>query len=179
MSPEPMTTPKQSQKKPYSEQSDAEKVISNWRKTRGLFKRGEFSVAILRAATTAELMTNLAIRHELVQSKSLPMAFVDHLLVWANGISGKFHNLLLPVLEGAANYQSTKELSAAMKKVNEERNRVAHRGEFKKRSTAHDALVAAHKYISGLAATYAPTIQLLPPETSHSQLQATRANARN
>jgi hypothetical protein len=124
-------------------------------------------------------MTNLAIRHELVKSKNLPIVFVDHLLVWANGISGKFHKLLIPILEGAESHQSIKELSAAMKKVNEERNKVAHRGEFKKHSTAYDALTAAHKYISGLATTYAPTIQLPLPETSKPQVQRTRASVRN
>ena len=34
---------------------DLENVTANWHKTLGLFARGEYSIAILRAATTLEL----------------------------------------------------------------------------------------------------------------------------
>jgi len=175
-----MAAADQLRNKPYAEKSDSEKVTANWRKTLGLFKRGEFSVSIIRAATAAELMTNLAVRHELVTSRNLPPKFVDHLLVWANGVTGKFHKLLLPMLEGTELHTTVSALSKALKTVSDERNKVAHRGEFKKESTARSALVAAHEYIAGLGVTYAPSMQLRQPETSNprSHTDARKSGAR-
>ena len=58
---------KRRKKKPYSERTDREKISNNLRKTLALFQKGEYSVSIIRAATTAELATNLVIRAELAQ----------------------------------------------------------------------------------------------------------------
>ncbi len=175
-----MTSAESGKRKSYAERSDSDKVAANWRKTLGLFERGEFSVSIIRAATAAELMTNLAIRHELVTTRKLPQKFVDHLLVWANGITGKFCKVLLPVLDGTEQHETVSGLSSALKKISEERNKVAHRGEFKKQSTARAALTVAHEYISGLAALYAPAMQLRVPEPSNprSHTDARKSGAR-
>ena len=49
------------EKKPYSERTDLEKIESNWTKTRGLLKREEWSLAIVRAATAVEIAANLVV----------------------------------------------------------------------------------------------------------------------
>ena len=51
-------------KKPYDERSDLEKILSQWKKLSGLVKRKEWSAAVVRAATAAEIATNFAIRKE-------------------------------------------------------------------------------------------------------------------
>jgi hypothetical protein len=45
-------------KKPYSERTDLEKIKSQWKKTTGFLERGEWSSAIVRAATAAEIAAN-------------------------------------------------------------------------------------------------------------------------
>jgi len=55
-----------SKRTPYSKATDDEKVSRNWNKTRGLYNRGEYSVAVLRCGTCLELAVNFAIRQELV-----------------------------------------------------------------------------------------------------------------
>lgn len=56
---------KKSKKKPYSERTDREKLETNWGKTLKLMEREEYSMAIVRAATCAEIATNIVIRTEL------------------------------------------------------------------------------------------------------------------
>ncbi len=87
-------------KKPYSARSDLDKVISNWTKTLGLFSRGEYSISIIRAATTAELALNFALRNELSVKKKLPIEFVDKQLMDANGLRGKLDRLFVPMFKG-------------------------------------------------------------------------------
>src|SRR2546430_8450229 len=87
-------------KKPYSKRSDADKLPTNWRKTLGLLERSEFSMAIIRAGTCAEIAANIVVRAELIQRRQLEAAFVDTLLYWANGLQGKFSRLILPILAG-------------------------------------------------------------------------------
>ena len=52
----------------------------NWKKTHGLFTRGEYSVAVIRCGTCIELSVNFAVRQELVVKRELPLSFVDKLL---------------------------------------------------------------------------------------------------
>lgn len=40
----------------YSKRDDIEKIKSNWRKTKGLYKRGEYSAVVMRAVTTVECL---------------------------------------------------------------------------------------------------------------------------
>lgn len=67
-------------KTPYSDAEDDEKVRRNWNKTLGLFDKGEYSTAVLRAAISLELMTNFIIREELVYEKGLTLEFANRLL---------------------------------------------------------------------------------------------------
>src|ERR1022692_1350940 len=99
------------------ERTDPEKVFTNWNKTLGLFERGEYSLAIVRAAVTMELAANIVVRAELVKKRNLPVDFVDSLLKWSNGLSGKFDKLIYPILKGCPNYASFKSLDADWRKT--------------------------------------------------------------
>ena len=84
-------------RKPYSERTDIERLESSWKKLQGLLDRDEWSAAITRAATAAEIAANIAVRHELQEKRQLEPEFVDHLLRWANGLAGKLDKLLRPL----------------------------------------------------------------------------------
>src|SRR3989338_5409824 len=90
--------------KPYKERSDIERIRSNWKKTIGLLKRKEWSSAVVRAATATEIAANLVVREEFIRRRGLNSDLVDHFLMWANGIQGKFDKLLLPVTRGQEHY---------------------------------------------------------------------------
>ena len=147
-------------KKPYAQRTDIEKVISNWTKTLGLLERGEYSVAVVRAAVSLELAANFVIRQELVHARNLDFKFVDHLLVWANGLKGKFQLLLIPITKGSNKEQKIKNLSKRSRVVNDERNSVAHSGQFKSKKVAQRVVALAREIIVELVQTHEPTFQL-------------------
>lgn len=140
---------KRKPKKLYNDAEDDEKVRRNWTKTLGLFERGEYSAAVLRAAISLELMVNFAIREELVDTKDLPLDFVNKLLKDANGITRKYHGIFLPVME---EYEEHKELKVIWKtkieKVNARRNKIAHGGEFENRKPVLDILCLTHDVLT-------------------------------
>ena len=86
-------------RKPYEKRSDLEKLHSQWHKLSGLHTREEWSAAIVRAATAAEIATNFAIRAEFGARSKFDPKFVDSLLRWANGLAGKLDRLLVPLSE--------------------------------------------------------------------------------
>jgi len=61
------------------ERTDPEKIFANWNKTLGLFERGEYSLAIMRAAVTMEIAANIVVRHyiasgaQVVRTARLPI----------------------------------------------------------------------------------------------------------
>ncbi|GAA4175842.1 hypothetical protein [Shinella granuli] len=134
-------TKTEKKKKSYSKASDDEKVARNWTKALGLYEREEWSVAILRCATCLELMVNFAIRQELVTEKKLPLQFVDKLLQNANGIHNKYQNLYLPIMAQYEEHDDLKRLwNQRIVKVNAERNKIAHQGEFRNCQAARTVL---------------------------------------
>ena len=133
-------------KKPYDELTDDQKIQKNWNKSLGLYNRGEWSVTILRCATCLELAVNLAIREELAGERKLPLVFVDKLLRNANGIHNKYNNIYLPIMDEYIEVGSLKKLwSDHISKVNEERNSVAHRGEFRGQKKATEVMQHTEK----------------------------------
>ena len=131
---------------PYDKLSDDEKVRKNWNKAVGLYEREEWSVAILRAATCLELAVNFAIRDELVSCRKLPLPFVNNLLKSSNGIHNKYQNIYLPVMEEYEEFDGLKRLwKSNISPVNVERNAVAHRGEFRSKSKATNAMSHTYK----------------------------------
>jgi hypothetical protein len=84
----------------YEERSDVEKIQSQWHKLTGLHSREEWSAAVVRAATAAEIAANFAVREEFKMCSKFDGEFVNSLLRWANGLNGKLNRLLLPLAEG-------------------------------------------------------------------------------
>jgi hypothetical protein len=111
-------------------------------------------VAIIRAATTVELALNLAIRAELVRKRRLPANFVDKLLRWASGITGKVDKIISPLAHDVRKLRVIKKLKQDIQLVNRERNKVAHSGEFKSKKTARKVIQAANGIILGLVRPY-------------------------
>lgn len=141
-------------KKPYSERTDIEKIKTNWRKIKGLFDRKEWSSAIIRATTVAEIATNLAIREELQTNHNLKPKFVNDLLKWANGIQGKFSHLLLPVTKGTDRNKRFKKLEKKVKIINKVRNSIVHSGQFKNKKTATRIIEESKELIEKLVSEY-------------------------
>jgi len=148
-------------KKPDEPLTDLEKVQKQWHKLSGLHSREEWSAAIVRAATAAELVANHAIRAEFAARSQFDVEFVNSLLKWANGLSGKLRNLLMPL---AATDTSKKKKIAKLQKlaeaVNAKRNAVAHQGEFCNEQEATLVIDDARAFISGLAQLYEPQFKL-------------------
>ena len=147
-----MKTPR----KPYSQRSDTEKLESNWTKTLGLFEREEYSMAIIRAGTCAEIAANIVIRSELVQKRNLEPHFVDSLLVWANGLSGKFSRIILPLFHGTPQRAVFVKHHTEISKVNDARNQIAHSGRFANKASAEELLGIAHSVCTSLTGHYPP-----------------------
>src|SRR5690242_4865570 len=87
-------------RKPYEERTDLEQIRAQWIKLTGLHSREEWSAAVVRAATAAEIAANFAVRREFSLRGEQDAILVDSLLKWANGLPGKLDRLLLPLYGG-------------------------------------------------------------------------------
>jgi len=129
-----------------------ERIKSNWSKTEKLYCRSEFSTVAIRAATTVELAANLVIEHEFIEKRNLPVDFVEGLMKWANGFMGKLDRLIIPIYKNTTHEKLLKEIRERSKFINDERNGVVHRGEFKQRATAlkliNDAAFVVNSLVS-------------------------------
>lgn len=148
-------------KKPYKELSDLAKLQKQWHKLSGLHTREEWSAAIVRAATAAEIAANFAVRHEFAAKSQFDSKFIDSLLRWANGLAGKLDRLLLP-LSAADKVKSKrmKGLKDTAEKVNSKRNAIAHQGEFCNEGEAKASIKQAREFIIGLVQLYEPNFEL-------------------
>ncbi len=144
----------------YSQRSDTEKLESNWKKTVGLFERKEYSMAVIRAATCAEIAANILIRAELIQTQKLEPDFVDSLLRWANGLNGKFSRIILPFFKGTSQYAKFKKHDHAIKKLNKFRNEIAHGGRFASMKHAKELVRATHGICVDLTSNCSPSPML-------------------
>jgi hypothetical protein len=147
-------------RKPYSERSDIEKLKSNWKKVGGFITRKEWSAAITRAATAAEIAANIAIRHELQEQRRLEESFVDHLLIWANGLAGKLDKLLRPLHTTEEKKKVFKSLKKQAEKINAQRNLVAHSGNFMNEGEATEIVTLSEEFIKQIIAPYHPEFSL-------------------
>jgi len=148
-------------KKPDEPLTDLERVQKQWHKLSGLHSREEWSAAIVRAATAAELVANHAIRAEFAARSKFDVEFVNSLLKWANGLSGKLRNLLIPL--AATDARKKKKIAKLQKlaeAVNAKRNAVTHQGEFCNEQEAILVINDARAFISGLAQLYEPHFKL-------------------
>lgn len=142
-------------KKKYAELDDLEKLQKQWHKLSGLHTREEWSAAIVRAATAAEIAANYAIRREFKATSTFDQKFVDSLLRWANGLKGKLDHLLLPLsVNEKTKNNVVKKLATIAQEINDKRNAVAHQGEFCNVDEAKAVISAAEDFITKLVQIY-------------------------
>jgi hypothetical protein len=145
---------------PYASRSDLQKIQSQWTKLSGLHTREEWSAAIVRAATGAELAATFAIRQEFAVRSTFDSAFVDSLLRWANGLAGKIDRLLIPLSAGGDKHEAMRALRPSSERINAIRNRVAHQGEFCNEDEAKAVIEQSREFILGLVRMYEPAFEL-------------------
>lgn len=146
--------------RPYSDRTDLDKIRSNWKKINGLYSRREWSSSVVRAATTAEIATNLVVREELENLKGIDEPFVNHLMIWANGIQGKYQKLIMPAVEGKEYKDRFRALSSKIGEINRERNKIVHGGHFTDSAPAHDIIVKAREVVHVFVQQYHPQFTL-------------------
>lgn len=148
-------------KTPYEQLTDLERIQKQWHKLSGLHTRAEWSAAIVRAATAAEIAATFAVRREFELNSEFDTKFVDSLLRWANGLAGKLDRLLLPISVGNTSKNSKlKSLKAIAERINDKRNAVAHQGEFCNEAEAHAVIAQAEEFITSLVQIYEPNFAL-------------------
>jgi hypothetical protein len=148
-------------KKPYDDRSDLEKLHSQWRKIQGIFERKrEWSAAIVRAGTAMEIAANIAIRKRFEADSQFSSDFVNTLLVWANGIDGKFKKLIIPSEKVAKRRKALNALKATVERLNRERNTIVHKGAFSSAGEATEFVRLARKVAIKLVQPWEPTFTL-------------------
>jgi len=147
-------------RKPYEMRTDIEKIQSQWNKLSGLHSRAEWSAAVIRAATAAELAANFVIRKEFEDRSTFSAAFIDNLLRWANGLAGKVDRLLIPLSAGRQQLKIIKKLKVISEKINSQRNAIAHQGIFCNEDEAKDVIEQARHFVETLLKLYDPHFAL-------------------
>lgn len=145
----------------YDDRTDLQKLQSQWNKIGGIFSREkEWSAAIVRAATAAEIAANVAIRKRFEADSDFSEDFVDSLLIWANGIDGKFKRLIIPAENDKQRLKDLNALQKLAEKINKKRNAIVHRGAFSEEKEARDMVAVARQVIEGLVKPYEPAFEL-------------------
>jgi hypothetical protein len=147
-------------KKEYEDRTDLEKIQSQWNKLTGLHSREEFSGAVVRAATAAEIAANFAVRQEFESQSKCTEGFVNNLLRWANGIEGKLNRLLIPMTEGSKRHKTLTEVKKSVERINKKRNAVAHQGEFCNIDESKEVIDDARHFIETVVKLYDPGFKL-------------------
>lgn len=151
-------------KKPYAARTDLQKLRSQWNKLDGLHGRREWSAAVVRAATAAEVAVNIAIRKEMKSRSKLDASFVDSLLIWANGITGKMSKLLIPLTKKRKYAKGITDLVKLVEAINKKRNSVVHSGEFCSTKEAREVIRKSREFIIALMRLYNKNFALRDPE---------------
>lgn len=146
--------------KRYEDRTDQEKIQSQWNKLTGLHSREEWSAAIVRAATAAEIAANYAVRQEFKSRSKFKDDFVNSLLRWANGLDGKINRLLLPLSEGSKRHKVFAGLKKDAEEVNRKRNAIAHQGEFCNVGESQKVIEKARQFIETVVKIYEPGFTL-------------------
>jgi hypothetical protein len=147
-------------RKPYEKRTDLERCQSQWRKLQGLHSRDEWSAAIVRAATAAEIATNYSIRAEFKKQSHVSKEFVDSQLKWANGIEGKITRILVPLTDGTDKAEEIALLIPVVREINKTRNDIVHRGEFRDEAEATATIEHSRHFIETLVRLYKPKFKL-------------------
>jgi hypothetical protein len=144
----------------YEDRTDLQKLQSQWNKLSGLHSREEWSAAIVRAATAAEIAANYAVRMEFTSQSKLSNNFVDNLLRWANGLDGKINRLLLPLSKEGKNHKVFSKLKRDAEQINKKRNAIAHHGEFCNVEESKEIIEKARYFIETVVRVYKPGFEL-------------------
>jgi hypothetical protein len=145
---------------PYNDRPDLDKIQSQWNKIGGLMARGrDWSAAIVRAATAAEIAANVAVRQRFATS-GFDNSFVDSLLKWANGVEGKFARLIIPSETEEVRKAQLVRLKVHADRINLKRNDIVHRGAFAEKIEAAEIVELAKQVVHGLVQHYHPTFVL-------------------
>ena len=148
-------------KKKYEDLTDLEKLQKQWHKLSGLHTSEEWSAAIVRAATAAEIAANFAVRKEFENKSGLDSTFVNSQLRWANGLAAKIRHLLIPFSENEkAKIITMKNLKVLAQTINSKRNAIAHQGEFCNEGEAKKAIEKSREFITTLVGMYEPEFVL-------------------
>lgn len=147
-------------KKAYSQRTDIEKISSQFTKLDGLHSREEWSAAVVRAATAAEIAANFAIRKEFEANSQFDEKLVNHFLKWANGIDGKLNRLLLPMVEGQNKLEHIEKICKSAKTINDKRNGIVHRGEFCDKKEAIKLINLSKNFVIILVSQYESNFDL-------------------
>jgi hypothetical protein len=153
----------------YADRSGIEKITSQWHKLSGLRTREEWSAAVVRAATAAELAATLAIREEFANRTKFKASVVDSFLFWANGLDGKMTKLDFPLLDHRAkDLALAKKLFSDLGKagVNRKRNMIVHGGHFCVKSEATKLIAACKTFVEGMLSIYYDDFALVDPEAT-------------
>jgi hypothetical protein len=153
---------------PYNDRSDIDKLQSQWNKIAGLRSRRDWSAAIVRAATAAEIAANIAVRKRFEANSQFSPEFVNELLEWANGIKGKFSRLIVPSEKDKDRKKELKALEGIADKINGKRNAIVHRGAFAEEPDTVEVVGWARRIVEGLVLPHHPgfTLQEKPTKTS-------------
>jgi hypothetical protein len=156
-----------SPKTPYQELSDFKKLKKQWHKLSGLRSREEWSAAVVRAVTAAEIATNIVVREEFAARSKFDKKVVDAFLKDANGIQGKVNRLLKALLaarpsEHAAIAKNYRKIEAAVKK----RNDIAHAGEFCSAKDARAHIAASKVFVEAMVALHYDDFSLDDPDST-------------
>lgn len=146
--------------KPYDQRTDAEKVETNWIKTRGLFDREDWSMAVVRAAISLELAADLAVYVILRDRYERPK--IRSLLKACSGINKKFKDHILPSVAGTAHEQETRDLFDGASIVSRQRNQICHNGIFLDEADATTLIATTYRVLELFVRRYEPTFWLKP-----------------
>lgn len=153
---------------PYDDRSDLDKLQSQWNKIGGHRSRRDWSAAIVRAATAAEIAANIAVRKRFEAESTFSSEFVNGLLEWANGIKGKFSRLIVPSEKDKDRKKALRALEAVADKINSKRNAIVHRGAFAEEPDTVEVVTWARQVVDGLVLPHHPgfTLQEKPTKTT-------------
>jgi hypothetical protein len=141
---------------PYDDRTDVDKLQTQWNKISGHRSRKDWSAAIVRAATAAEIAANIAVRKRFEVDSQFSPEFVNGMLEWANGIKGKFSRLIVPSEKDKDRKKELKALEAIADKINGKRNAIVHRGVFAEEPEMNEVVGWARQIIDGLIRPYHP-----------------------
>ncbi|HEY1709858.1 MAG TPA: hypothetical protein VGG10_16435 [Rhizomicrobium sp.] len=151
-------------KKQYADLDDLTKIKKQWHKMSGLHSREDWSAAMVRAATAAEIAANYAVRREFAARSKFNGEFVDKLLRWANGIDGKVTRLIVPLHSGRKHEKAVAALKGLIEDLNKKRNEIVHSGHFMNKKEAKETISRAKVFIETVVGLYQKGFELTDPD---------------